>query len=126
MHPAVRFAWTWLPAVLYAAAIFVVSSIHAPIRRPSFPMNDKLIHMVQYAGLAWLWFRAFSFGTRLDRKWIVILTLSITAVLGGLDEWYQVLNPTRSSDSLDFLADMLGGTIALTLVLFMRRDRVPT
>lgn len=122
-RPPGTFVRYWLPAILYAVTIFAVSSIHSPIRRPRFPQSDKVLHFAEYAVLAWLWFRALSFGTRLEKRWIAALALSVTAVLGGLDEWYQLLNPSRTSDIMDFAADLLGGMMALTLSVWMRQEK---
>ena len=120
------FIYYWLPAILYAAAIFFVSSIHDSFKPPTFPGNDKLFHVVEYGIFAWLWFRALVYGAKMERKRVALVAILITAVFGAVDEWYQSLNPTRSSDYMDFLADLSGGTIALVISMFTGRQKVPS
>ena len=59
----VQVFWYWTPAVLYASAIFYLSSqSHPEDKLPSFlfeEVSDKVLHAVEYAILAVLCYRAF-------------------------------------------------------------------
>lgn len=104
-----RLLWRWLPVVVYAAAIFVASSI--PGR--SMPGGrlfayDKLVHAVVFAGLGALAWRASrSFG----------LAVAIAAAYGALDELHQRFTPGRSSESLDLVADVVGAALGAAAAL---------
>ena len=57
----VQVFWYWMPAVLYASAIFYLSSqSHPEDKLPSFlleEVSDKVLHAVEYAILAVLCYR---------------------------------------------------------------------
>jgi VanZ family protein len=103
-------AWYWGPLALYAVAIFVLSSMtHPPV--PVLPVRyaDKLLHMVEYAGLGGLLTRALALGGRgLSARAAVAASLGLAALYGVSDELHQSFVPHRSADPLDWLADILG------------------
>jgi VanZ family protein len=97
-----------LPAVLYYALIFYLSDqphVRIPI---SFPLIDKILHTVLYAGFG----LCLSFAlARFDRKTAApryALLILLGLVLGGLDEFHQSFVPGRSPDPADAAADVLG------------------
>jgi VanZ family protein len=108
----------WLPVVLYAALIFVGSSIPGSSIDPRIGLHDKLIHATEYAGFAFLLARAF--GPR--RWWLAIVVGALYAVS---DEFHQTFTPMRSGNDLgDITADVIGSTIgALAWMLLLRRRR---
>jgi len=108
----------WLPVVLYAALIFVGSSIPGSSIDPRFSVHDKLIHATEYAGFAFLLARAF--GVR--RWWLAIVVGALYAVS---DEFHQTFTPMRSGNDLgDITADIIGSTIGATAwMLLLRRRR---
>ncbi|HEX2093541.1 MAG TPA: VanZ family protein [Longimicrobiaceae bacterium] len=112
----------WIPAVLWAAAIFWVSS------RPKVPVPDtlgadKLLHFGAYALLGFLLARGAS-GSGLAPRWPVALGW----LYGVSDEVHQSFVPGRSADPADWLADALGvvaGTLLYVRFGSPRRGRVP-
>ncbi len=103
----------WLPAVLYMALIFAVSSfrIDAPVLR-SFLLADKAIHALEYAILGFLCARA-SMATWPDRPRVraALVGVLIAAAWGLGDEIHQAFVPGRTGDAVDLLADTVGASL---------------
>lgn len=97
-----------LAACLIFLAAFDPGQI-APSWRLTWP--DKLQHFCAYALIATLALRAFpsDWGAR-RRGSAAVLTVSL---LGLLDESLQTVNPARTGDALDWLADLLGASCAV-------------
>lgn len=114
-----------LPLFLYAAAIFAVSSLPKPPPLPSVEGADKALHFVAYAGLAFLFARAYrAYWPGLSGWGLGNLSLLSAALYGLLDEIHQAFVPGRSADPADWLADSLGaaaGTLAYLLATRRRR-----
>jgi VanZ family protein len=86
-------------------------------------VNDKTLHFVAYAGLAFL--LAWSLPRRvgpLPGLWVVA---AVTVLYAILDEWTQGFVPRRSPDVADFLADMLGMSVGLISYLLLKRLLFP-
>ena len=104
--------WPWVPALLYMALIWVISSMRVervPIE--FFPFADKGIHFLEFAGLGFLVthgsLRTWTTRSRL-RVWAV--ATFIAAAWGLLDEMHQAFTPGRMADIMDFGADFLGAS----------------
>jgi VanZ family protein len=107
----------WLPVVLYAALIFVGSSIPGDAVQLKITLHDKLIHATEYAGFAFLLGRAF--GAR--RWWLAIL---VGVAFGVSDEFHQTFTPHRSGNDLgDITADAIGSTIGALAAKLLRPRR---
>ncbi len=123
MHPF----WShWLPLGLYAAGIFLVSSMPKAPTLPSFAGADKGLHFAAYAGLAFLCARAYR------RRWPGLsawglgnLSLLSAALYGLSDEIHQGFVPGRTADPWDWLADTLGAAFGAGAYLLLARRRVP-
>ncbi len=113
-----RFLRYILPAVLYMAAIFTVSSIPG-VRPPKLGVSwdDKVYHFIEYAGLGYFLFRAFLYWgrTRLPRIRL-ILSIFLGALIGAADELYQVRIPNRAGQFDDWLVDTIA--VAVSVVIF--------
>jgi VanZ family protein len=115
----------WLPAVLWAATIFGLSSI--PGRAlPELPVwnADKLAHIGVYGvlgALCWRGARAsFAPGTAPWR--VVLIAVLLTSLYGIADEIHQMFVPNRAPDPNDVLADAVGGLLgALACVAIVAR-----
>ena len=95
----------------YCALIFFFSSQQDLTVPEVFPATDKIAHLLEYAGLGWLWARA------VRAEWpgwtnpaVVLVTLLFAGVYGASDEWHQLYVPGRFADLSDILADVGGGT----------------
>ncbi len=87
------------------------------------PYGDKYLHMLGYAILGSLFYRAFRSLYFQDRLLLAIL-LSIAASTGyGIsDEFHQYFVPYRSADIMDVLADMVGSCIGV-MAYFLIMER---
>jgi VanZ family protein len=118
-----RFLLYHIPAVLYAVAIIVVSSIPdlQPPRVREFGL-DKLAHSLEYAILAVLAFRSISrWGRGLASNRTVLLSALFVCLFAIGDETYQNWIPGRFSDVYDVLADLLGALLVLVALEWRRR-----
>ena len=99
----------WLPPVLWAALILVLTSIPAPPSPPGgLPHLDKLVHLMLYAGLGWFTGRAL----RTRRPLSLAMAFVAIGVFAAFDEWHQALF-SRTPDIVDWVADMIGASFAL-------------
>jgi VanZ family protein len=118
----------WLPVLMYCAVIFIQSAYPAMEHLSDVPFGDKYLHVLGYAFLGVLFFRAFRSLHFQDRLFLAIL-LSIAAATGyGIsDEFHQSFVPYRTADVMDVLADMVGGCIGVTayFLLVEKYDILP-
>ena len=92
----------WLPAALWAALIFALSS-RPSVPTPGFPDGDKILHFGAYTILGFL----LAYGARrsaLGPTWVVVIGLLYAAS----DEWHQSFVPGRMPDVTDWIADAFG------------------
>jgi VanZ family protein len=97
----------------WAAAILVGTSIPGRALPPAFPHADKLVHLVLYGGLGFLAARAQLLGAVGRRAGRLLAVIAGVALFGAFDEWHQDFIPGRSSDRIDWLADVVGATAGL-------------
>lgn len=115
----------WLPPIIWAAAIFTLSSI-PDLRSGLLTFWDvvlrKTAHMLEYAILAALLARVgFS---REQKGKIKIYAVVIFGVLiyALTDEWHQTYVPGRTGSIIDVLIDTAGGVIGALLHLRIRQQ----
>ena len=106
------------PAIVYALAIFIGSSVPGSEIPPlGFSLSDKLIHFIEFGILGILLYRAFS---RMSRPYL--LTVITGALYAASDEFHQLFVPGRQCDFWDFAADVCGILLVGGIqVLFVRR-----
>lgn len=115
-----HFLWFQLPAIAYAAAIFIQSSL-SYIDTPDlgFDMQDKLFHAIEYMILGFLLLRALKFQANQfihnNAGWLTILIGGIYAIS---DEIHQFFVPGRSANIGDAIADISGITLVVTFYFF--------
>ena len=99
----------WLPLVAFCLVIFVQSSFPSPIKDPDVPFFDKYLHLLAYAILGILFFRAYA-SLKKDGATARIAFFSIlSAGLYGIsDEIHQSFVPGRHADVMDALVDFVG------------------
>ncbi len=84
---------------------------------------DKVLHFIEYAGFAWLWgllARVLFPGMLRGRIWLMIVLLA--AVWGAFDEVYQGMIG-RSQDLTDWIADVLGASVAQAIQEYLARRK---
>lgn len=112
----------WLPVYLYAGAIFYLSSVSvllAPEQQFGITISNVAKHIVEYAILSFLLFRAFTNSDSLSIKtkaYLLAITLSI--LYGITDELHQFFVPERVCSSLDVLFDGIGSSLILIKEFF--------
>jgi VanZ family protein len=122
-------AWTagtrrlalWLPPLAYMAVIFVLSAQSDPLPSVTSEFSDKLLHAVEYLGLALLVARAVA-GEGVSWPWSALLTAAIVSAFGASDEWHQAFVPFRTPELADWLVDTVAGAVGgSSFVLYWRR-----
>jgi VanZ family protein len=125
----------WLPPVVWMAIIFGLSSDTASAEQTSrflLPLLRWLLpwatsgqldllhaaarksgHLVEYAVLAALWFRAFAPGRGLTPRRASWLALAIAVVWAFVDEGHQSMLLSRTGSALDVGIDAGGAVLAL-------------
>ena len=124
--PGVRgagFVRYWLPVLAYVSTIFILSAqprLQPPLH---FQNSDKLMHLLEYGGLGWLFVRALR-ASQPARPWVWVslLALGVGLGIGAGDEYFQSFIPGRESSVFDWLADGTGLTFAQLAFLAFARD----
>ena len=104
----------WAPAFVFMALIFYSSSQPDPAPIVTRNVSDKLLHGGGYGVLALLYLWALA-GTQ--RHWRVIAAAAIvlTSAYAATDEIHQIFTPGRVPDVADWLADTIGGLVAVAI-----------
>jgi VanZ family protein len=139
----------WLPMLVWMWVIFSASSDHLSFQRSSrfigpivrwlLPdLSDEAVHavvvgvrksahVVEYAVLAWLLWRALrkppAPGARAWQWSRAGLVLALVALWAATDELHQALVPSRQGSAWDVLLDTLGGALGLVCVWAVCRLR---
>lgn len=92
------------------AAIFHFSAESQPLPQLTEHVWDKLLHTIEYTGLAVLLFRAVS-GEGAGAWRAAAISVFLVSAYGASDEWHQLFVPMRGSDVQDWMADTLAGVI---------------
>jgi VanZ family protein len=111
-----------LPLILWMALIFALSARSTLVNfgtDAEEKLFNKTAHVVVYAVLTWLWWRALS--PQRQTTWPVLLAaLGLTILYGISDEFHQYFVPGRYARVADVLFDTSGG---LAMVLLLRKFR---
>lgn len=104
-----------LALLLYCAVIFWLSD------QPSLPLpmlfeyQDKLHHFSAYFIMSILAWRSFRHLTH-NPVQLSAFAVLFCSLYGVSDEWHQSFVEGRTADSLDWLADTLGASVAVLLL----------
>jgi VanZ family protein len=117
----------WVPALLWAGAIFVLSSFPGSAYPATTIVHaDKAVHCVLYGTLAALCARGLARSRPSSLLAVWLAAAALATVYGMTDEFHQRFVPGRNSDWADVLADAVGaGLGAGATVLLLRRQRRP-
>ncbi len=112
----------WVPALLYAALIFLLSHQSNPPGAEAMP--DYTAHFFEYAlfGLALTWGATSGFHRSLTSKNAVLLGV-IAALYAIGDEFHQSFVPDRVASLGDVGMDVLGAAAFLGVVWVTRRGK---
>ncbi|MCI0496093.1 VanZ family protein [candidate division KSB1 bacterium] len=105
-----NFFWFQFPAIAWAIAIFVQSSLSdLPAPDLGFDMQDKVSHAAEYAILGFFLRRALVFQkNNFIHEHANQLTFSIGSLYAVSDEIHQSFVPGRNADIGDVIADVTG------------------
>jgi VanZ family protein len=122
-----KFAQNQLPALVWIAIIFWLSSIHS-LPNLHIPMSDKIAHVCFYGVLCGLSYRAFFLQDKLPnlRQCALLAALLFTILYGITDEIHQLFVWGRTSDILDVTADTVGGLLFLAAMLIYKKRKAGT
>lgn len=88
------------------------------------PYFDKIAHFFMFFFMALFLTFSLHVLSNLTHRKIVLLSLLFTAIYGGLIEYLQqVFFVNRSGDCFDFMADVLGGLVAV-FVFVLNKKRI--
>jgi VanZ family protein len=114
----------WGGVLAWMGLIFFLSAESDPgaLSRFDFEGADKLAHIILYAVLGLLLWRASRFaGGRLLGAQPTLWTYIMGTVYGLSDEWHQKFVPQREADVMDLLADCIGiGLGIMAAVVYQR------
>jgi VanZ family protein len=113
-----RWLRDFAPLVIWMVLIFALShrSVLVVIENDAGEKTFyKSAHMVAYAMLMWLWWRALS--PQREARWLLLLpALGLTILYGISDEIHQLFVPGRYGRIADVLFDT-GGALLMLLLL---------
>ena len=103
----------WLAAILYMALIFYLSSRPSPEIARSLPIffKLKLIHMIEFGFLSFLFFFAVRGSGPFKLLECVSFAIVATLLYGAIDEFHQVFVPSRTASLADLFANGVGAGI---------------
>ncbi len=119
-----RWRRDFVPLVLWMGLIFALSSQSKliSIEEPfSAMLFYKMAHIIFYAILAWLWWRALSPQRQLNWR-LFLMAFILTTLYGVSDEIHQYYVPGRSSRLADVFFDASG---AWAMILLIRQKNNP-
>jgi VanZ family protein len=112
----VTFFRYWGPVCGYAGLIFYLSAQSHPETNLPFVthVSDKVLHVVEYAVLGALCYRALrGSGNDAWRQQAIPAAILLASLYGMSDEVHQAFVPFRESSWLDWLADTVGGALGV-------------
>jgi len=112
----IRFITHILPAIAWAALIFILSSRAGrdDDLPPIFPHFDKVAHLGAYAVLGLLLTRSGRRNWTLSPCWIwVVVCMAVGSLYGASDEWHQSFVIHRTSSAADWAFDTLGAILGV-------------
>ena len=114
--PAGAWMAAWLPVAAYMALIFYLSSLpHPDEQLPKFLfdiLSDKVLHVIEYAVLAALSYRAFGRAAGpYAARYAAVFAVAAASLYGATDEVHQAFVPFRTATWLDWVADTVGAVV---------------
>ncbi len=112
----------WLPACLWAAFIFYLSTRHTNQLPPTWMLaNDKVVHAVLF-GLQSL---GIYFAVRKGhgrQPWVAAgAGFALASLYGASDEIHQLFTPSRVADVWDWVADSVAILVALGVAALLEK-----
>lgn len=107
------------PLIIWMLLIGVLSLIPLGSGGPDLiPNQDKILHFISYALLAWLMYHCFSAGSM---RYPMIVALIMSILYGLLIEVLQgIVNTGRCFDYFDIIANIIGSLAGSFMYYFTR------
>jgi VanZ family protein len=106
-----------IPALVWAATIFVLSSFPGSAYPSTDLVNaDKLVHIAIYALLGGLCMRGLLRGWQLRPRVGLLVAAGAATLYGVLDELHQWFVPGRNADWRDGVADAVGALLGAAVI----------
>jgi len=103
---------TWGSVCAWCLFLFILSAQPDLGIPGNIPESDKVVHLLVYGVLGWLWGRAVKGSWPGASALITLLSVvAFSGLYGSSDEWHQSYVPGRSADLLDAIVDVCGGTL---------------
>ena len=113
------------PALCYAVAIFIFSSLPgSEIPHLPFPNADKVVHFLEFGLFGIFLYRAFGLYRPLKRPYL--LTLAAGTPYAVLDEIHQYFVPGRNCSGADLAFDVLGLVLLAALSARLHKGKMGT
>lgn len=92
--------------------LIIFFAVSKSVPTPPLKNQDKILHFLEFLILAALLYKTFSI---YNIKYPKLTAVIIGILFAAVSEIIQIYIPGRSFSSLDFLADIMGITIALVI-----------
>ena len=113
----------WLPPIIWMGMIFYMSS-QKSITITKNVVTDfvtfKTFHMIEYAFLFFLFYRAFQSLKHVQKKLYGVCAFSIAIFYCITDEFHQLYIPTRQGRLRDVLFDIVGMLVMYAIIKKVR------
>jgi VanZ family protein len=104
--------YLWIAVIIYAALIFVGSSIPGTEIDTGPPGFDKVLHLFEYLILSFLiYFAIVSDNRIINYKIIFFISFLLSSLYGISDEIHQLFVPNRFFELLDIFTDSIGSLL---------------
>ncbi len=123
IYRAINRVLYWLPAVLYMALIYYLSSAPPPQAARMAPqlMDIKFTHIIEYFVLACLIYYAVANTSDISFKWRATYAVMLTYIYGLTDELHQAFVQGRSSSLIDPFTNLAAACLAVAVVYYFKR-----
>ena len=110
-----NFLLRWFPVIFYCSLIFYLSS------RPGVgTSHDKLVHLLVYGIMGFLFARAFRIHLY-KMRWVLVFAFLSATFYGISDELHQYYVPGRRFEVWDIVADSIGAFLGAFLYVLPHR-----
>jgi len=118
--------YTFVIALFYTCLLTIVSLISVTgLPDLDYSNSDKIFHFIAYSGLTLFWFLTFSNNLKWTFNKALLFSAIISVIFGIIIEILQgVLTETRVADNNDILANTLGVSLTIVILLLFKKALV--
>jgi VanZ family protein len=119
MRKVINIVYYWLPPVIWMGIIFYMSSqksVASGVNLAVDFITFKSLHLVEYAFLFFLLYRAFHSLIYLKQRFFGLFAFPIAMLYSLTDELHQLSVPTRSGRLRDVFIDIAGMIIMYGII----------